>query len=613
MGILYLDGQRLRRSLLAATDWVEAGRDELNRINVFPVPDGDTGTNFASTLRAVADAVRGLDHPTLPSVAQAMSDSSLAGAHGNSGMLLSQFLMGFGEPLRDLSTATPSDVAGGIRLGADRLYGALDEPVEGTILTVCREVAEAAESVAATSSDFVAFMRHLQDRAREALARTPDLLAALRDAGVVDAGAKGFVRVIEGVVRLIEGQPIEPAAPPTTDAHPSAAASTHVVMDRDFQFCTEVMLRGSALPTATQVRSQLRVLGGSIVLIAASDRMKIHIHTNAPQQVFDLAGSWGTVESTRADDMRKQHRELHVDRRPVAIVVDSTADLPDSWIDERGIVVVPIQVMDGERTYTDRVDIDGPEIYGRMQRDRAVFSTSQPAPGAFATAFRDAGNAGDRVLCITVAGALSGTIGAARAAAKTLGGKPPVEVLDSRTVSLGLGLLAVRAYELVTEGLTLPEITAELERIRDQSGSLITFDTLENLVRSGRVSRLRGWLGSLLSVKPILEVDRQGNVAPVDRARGREAVMARVMEILDTRLTPRPQRLRVGIAHANAAAVARELEHQITERFAPLDCVVGDVTAAIGIHAGPGAWGVFYQVEDGTPPAARNNPDLAAL
>lgn len=606
MGILYLDGERLRRSLLAAADWVEAARDELNRINVFPVPDGDTGTNFTSTIRAVADAVRGMDEPTLPRVARAMSDASLAGAHGNSGMLLSQFLMGFGEPLRGLVTASPSDVAGGIRLGADRLYGALDEPVEGTMLTVCREVAETAESLAGSTSDFVAFMRQIQERARTALARTPELLAALRDAGVVDAGAKGFVRLIEGIVRLIDGLPIEPAAPSAVAQAPSAAATAHVAADRDFRYCTEVMVTGDTLPTATRVRSQLRPLGGSIVLIASSDRMKIHIHTNAPQQVFDLAGGWGTVVTTRADDMRRQHRELDATRHPVAIVVDSTADLPDAMIDARGIVVVPIQVMDGAKTYTDRVDIDGPEIYERMLGHKAVFTTSQPPPGAFATAFREAANTADHVLCLTVAGALSGTLGAARAAAKTLANDPPVEVFDSRTVSLGLGLLALRAHELVHEGFSVTQMVEELNRIRDRSGTLITFDTLENLVRSGRVSRMRGWLGSLLNVKPIVELDRLGNITPLERARGRDAVMARVFEILDQRLTPRPQRLRFGIAHANALAVARQLERELTDRFAPIECIVGDVTAAIGIHAGPGAWGVFYQVEDGAPAALRN-------
>ena len=130
-GIQYLDGPRLRRSILAAADWVDAARDELDRINVFPVPDGDTGTNFAMTLRAAAEGVRGLEHSELPAVARAMANSCIFGARGNSGMLLSQFVLGFREALGTRLTATSHDVARAIRCGALRLYEALDEPVEG--------------------------------------------------------------------------------------------------------------------------------------------------------------------------------------------------------------------------------------------------------------------------------------------------------------------------------------------------------------------------------------------------------------------------------------------------------------------------------------------------
>jgi DegV family protein with EDD domain len=144
-----------------------------------------------------------------------------------------------------------------------------------------------------------------------------------------------------------------------------------------------------------------------------------------------------------------------------------------------------------------------------------------------------------------------------------------------------------------------------LTRIRDQSGGLFTVDTFENLLRSGRVGRGRAWLGTLLDVKPILEVTPDGRVAPLDRVRGREALLPRVLRHLDRRLTPRPRELRVGIVHAHAPDVAARLRDDIQARFAPKDCLVSDVTAALGVHAGPGAWGIFYQVEDQSPSASR--------
>jgi uncharacterized protein len=602
VGIAYLDGPRLRRSLLAAADWVDAARDELNRINVFPVPDGDTGTNFALTLRAVAAGVRRLeDRAPLPLVTRAMADACVLAARGNSGMLLSQFLVGFHERLGARETADAGDVAAAIRAGANRLSDSLDEPVEGTILTVSRDVADAAERVARETSNFEDLMRRLLDHAQTSLARTPELLTVLKESGVVDAGGKAFVLLLEGIVRFIEGDPIVPVEHPPDYDVPEAAALAEVAAEHDFAFCTEVLVQGDHLPPAIAVRTALRQLGGSIVVLASGDLLKVHVHTDAPDRVFALAAGWGTIQSTKADDMRAQHRALaHAERRRLALVVDSSCDLPDELLDRHGIVVVPIQVLEGGTTYLDRVGITPDELYRRMG-EGAVFTTSQPTPAAFVQGFEDALSSADAVVAILLAKALSGTFASGQAAAKALG--RPITLVDSRSASLGLGLLALRAVELIEAGWPADRIAAEIARVRDRSGGLFTVDTFENLLRSGRVGRGRAWLGTLLDVKPILEVNQEGRVVPLDRVRGREALVPRVLRHLDQRLTPRPRALRVGIVHAHAPEVAARLRDDIQARFAPKDCLVSDVTAALGVHTGLGAWGIFYQIEDPSPSA----------
>jgi len=606
VGIAYLDGPRLRRSLLAAADWVDAGRDELNRINVFPVPDGDTGTNFAMTLRAVATAVRHLDRRApLPVVTRAMADACILAARGNSGMLLSQFLLGFRDALGDRDTASAPEVAAAIRAGAVQLQESLDEPVEGTMLTVSRDVADAAERAAAETENFEDLMRHLLDHGQSSLERTPELLAALKESGVVDAGAKAFVLLIEGIVRLIEGDPIIPAAAPTFEL-PLAAAEAEVAHERDYGYCTEVLVRGAGFPPSTEIRQALRELGGSIVVLTSGDLLKVHVHTDEPTRVFALAEHWGTIETTKADDMRAQQveerrrRTLYVERRALAVLVDSSCDLPDEVLDRYGIVMVPIQVVEGEHTYLDRIGISREELYRRM-RDGAVFTTSQPTPAAFIQGFEDALSIANGVLGVLLAKSLSGTFASGLAAAKALG--KPITLVDSRSASLGMGMLALRGAELVEAGWEAPAIATELGRIRDQSGGFFTVDTFENLLRSGRVGRGRAWLGSLLDVKPILEVASDGRVVPLDRVRGRDALIPRVLRHLERRLTPRPQQFRIGIVHVDAADVAERLRGDIEARFSPRDCFVSEVTAALGVHTGPGAWGIFYQIEDPAPPA----------
>jgi len=590
VGIAYVDGPRLRRSLLAAADWVAAGRDELNRINVYPVPDGDTGTNLCLTLRAVAQALRELGDAPLPDVTSAMAAASVRGARGNSGMMLSQFLLGLQEGLGQRLRATARDLAAAVRRGFDRLYGSLDEPVEGTILTVARAAADEADR-AEGERDIKVFITRLVQRADAALQRTPELLAVLKAAGVVDAGAKGFVRFLDGVKRLIEDGHLAEGA--VDRLVPNAAAQTEVAAERDFQFCTEVMVRGTARPAPAQVRQALRALGGSIVVLEAGDVLKAHVHTDSPQAVFDLARGWGTVEYTKADDMRAQHAAL-VAKRPIAFVADTACDLPDSVVFEHRITLVPTQLIMDDRVYRDRFEMTSAEFFGRL-RAGVEATTSQPAPQAFHEAFGDATRDADAVIAVVLSGALSGTFANAEAAARAFDGR--VRVVNSRSASLGEGLLVLRGVELAARGWAPDAIARELERVTSQSGLLFTVATFDRLVRSGRLSRARAWLGTRLNIKPVMALSPEGRIEPVAKARGSSGARKRILELLEKALAGRRE-LRLGVAHGDVPALAEELRAELVTRYHPKECLVCPITPVVAAHAGVGAWGVFYQIED---------------
>ncbi len=603
IGIAYIDGPRLARSVYAAADWVAAGRDEINRLNVFPVPDGDTGTNFSLTLRAVADACRALGDATLSETAGTMARGAVLGASGNSGMLLAHFLLGFSESIGNRKTATAPEIAAAMRRGADTLYSSLDEPREGTILTVAREAAAAAERAAADSPDFSEFMRRMLAEGEVALAHTPELLAVLKQAGVVDAGGKGFMRMIEGVVRFIQGDPILAAPPGESAPYRFPAAEFTVAAERDYQFCTEFIARGEQLPAANEVRAAMHQFGGSVVVAVVADILKVHVHTDTPDAVFIYAGRWGTLTSTKADDMRAQHRALsHLERRPVAVVTDTSADLPDSVLDRHHIALVPLQILFGDVVFQDRVGIRPEEFYRRLRAAKELPTTSQPTPGDFVRVFRSALEEADEVVAVLLGASLSGTYQAAQAAVKAAG-LERVTLVDSRAASLCLGLLALRAAELAESGWQAPQIAAELERVRDQSGVLLTVETYENLIRSGRVSRGKAWLAGMLDVKPILSLDRTGRIVPVDRVRGREAVINRMLALVDQALTPRPKVVRFGVAHAEAPEVAERVRTALVAAYRPRDCFVSLATGVLGTHVGHGAWALCWQVEDGAPTA----------
>jgi hypothetical protein len=604
IGIAYVDGPRLARSMYAAADWVAAGRDEINRLNVFPVPDGDTGTNFTLTLRAVADACHALGDASLSVTAQTMARGAVLGARGNSGMMLAHFLLGFSEGIGNRATATAIEIAAAIRTGSDTLYGSLDEPREGTILTVAREAAAAAERAARDSPDISVFMRRMLQEGEVALAHTPELLAVLKEAGVVDAGGKGFVRMLEGVVRFIQGDPILPAAPGEPSSYTFPAAETTVAAERDYQFCTEFIARGEQLPPMNEVRAAMHQFGGSVVVAVVADILKVHVHTDTPEAVFTFAGRWGALTFTKADDMRAQHRALsHPERRPVAIVTDSSADLPDAVLDRHHIALVPLQIVFGDTVFQDRVGIKPEEFYRRLREARELPTTSQPTPGDFVRVFRSALEEADEVLAVLLGSGLSGTFQAAQAAVKSAG-LDRIRLVDSRAASLSLGLLALRAAELAESGWRAAEIATELDRVRNQSGLLLTVDTYDNLIRSGRVSRGKAWLAGMLDVKPILSLDQAGRVVPVDRVRGREAVVSRILAMVEQQLTPRPKSVRFGVVHAEAPEMAERVRTALVAAYQPRDCFVALATGVLGTHVGPGAWAVCWQVEDDAPDGA---------
>ena len=603
MGIAigYVDGPRLRRSLLAAAEWVRSGREELNRINVFPVPDGDTGTNFTLTMRSIAEALHRLrpDAP-LPEVAHAAAEASVMGARGNSGILLSYFVVGFHESIGHRVSRTAHVLAAALRRGFERLAEGLSNPVEGTILTVCRAAAEEAEEAAREEQDLYHVVRRTLARSEEALQRTPELLEVLKLAGVVDAGGKGFVRVLEGIMRLIHGHPLaEVEMPRLVGTAPAATAQVEVA--EDFQFCTEGLVKGDALPSSATVRAMLSGLGGSLQVVRTEDLLRVHIHTNEPRLVFDLAAPWGEVLNTKADDMREQHRLLAAEvGQSTVVICDSACDLPDEVLDRYGIGLVPLQLILGDTILEDRIGITPEDFYAKLREGSIHPSTSQPPPATFAAAFEHARATADEVVAVVLSSGLSGTYASADSARRGFapGG---VHLVDSLSASFGIGLLTLRGAELAEQGWRGADLKRELERVRDQSGMLLTVDTMDSLLRSGRVSRFRAFLAGFLDLKPVLTMDREGKVVPVDRVRGREALFQRALAFVAQRVPKDAQRLRFGVAHADCPDVAERIRDELVARYHPLDVFVGPATSVLGTHVGIGAWGIFWQVEDGTP------------
>ena len=604
MQIGYIDGPRLRRALTAGCHWAQQQRGELNRINVFPVPDGDTGTNLYLTVQAIADHLEQSTERSVGMVAQEAAQAAVLGARGNCGMMLSHFLLGFARNIEGRSRIGASDFGGALEAGVQSLSEALEAPVEGTILTVMRDTARAVSG--AQIDDIAPLAEHMLDRARDSLERTPELLPVLSAAGVVDAGAMGFVSLLEGAVMFLRGEPLSTENGEDFTAGPPVVASIEYP-DRveRYRFCTEALVRGNDLPDQAEVRGGLCDRGDSMIVIRSDDVLKVHIHTDEPEEVFSYLKGLGDLVTHKAEDMGAQYdaverasgSHLALARRPVGVLTDSAADLSEEIIRAHGIQVVPMMLVDGDDVYRDGVDMTGERFHKILASQEQLPTTSQPSPASFLEGFKRAAADAEQVVGVVLSSGLSGTYASAEAAAAQ-DSDLPIHLADSRGASLLQGLLVLKATELAEMATPADEIVKELTRIRDQSGIMFTIETFDRLLASGRVSRSKAFFGTLLNVKPILAIDREGKVVPRGTAIGRRRVTLALLDAVAEDMGRVPETVRFGIVHVGLPEIISEVRELLVARYGEVEILSAPITPVIATHIGIGAWGLAYMVED---------------
>ena len=320
--MITMDGAAYRRMLLSAAASIERNKEAINELNVFPVPDGDTGTNMSMTLNTAAQDLRRVEHPTLTKAADIAASAMLRGARGNSGVILSLLFRGFSKALKGLEETDGVGLASAINAGVEAAYKAVMKPAEGTILTVSRLSGAAAAEFAAENADLDATLMRAIEAAKEALAETVNQNPVLKKAGVVDAGGMGFVTILEGMLSSLRGQDIEPPAEGETKAGADFAALTDE--DITFTFDTVFIVRKTTDKSIEPFRAYLSSIGDSLVIGEDDDAFKVHVHTDIPGAALTEAQKYGTLELAKIENMRTQYEDMAAGRKP-----QSTDDLED--------------------------------------------------------------------------------------------------------------------------------------------------------------------------------------------------------------------------------------------------------------------------------------------
>ncbi|MBQ6469683.1 MAG: DAK2 domain-containing protein [Lachnospiraceae bacterium] len=311
-----IDAVLLKDMFTAGAHYLSAEKEHINELNVFPVPDGDTGTNMTMTIMSAVDALNAVDRPTMENISKAISSGSLRGARGNSGVILSQLFRGFTKVIRDFDELDALTLATAMNRAVDTAYKAVMKPKEGTILTVAKSMALKAAELAPETQDLERFFDDILEEGESTLARTPEMLPVLKEAGVVDSGGKGLLTVLHGAIDLYKGieidlSELEKAGAPAQE--PMRRTREHIETDDiRFGYCTEFIIlleKPFSESDEAGMKEYLCSIGDSLVLVADDEIVKIHVHTNDPGLALQRALEYGQLTRLKIDNMREEHRE----------------------------------------------------------------------------------------------------------------------------------------------------------------------------------------------------------------------------------------------------------------------------------------------------------------
>ena len=312
MAVKTINTEMLQKMFLAGAANLEAKKEIINELNVFPVPDGDTGTNMTLTIMSAAKEVKALENPNMLAIAKAISSGSLRGARGNSGVILSQLLRGFTKEIREYDEIDTSILARACERATATAYKAVMKPKEGTILTVAKGASQKAAELAETTDDLDTFISEVIAYAQEVLSRTPEMLPVLKEAGVVDSGGQGLLEVLHGAYDAFLGKEIDYSAIEATSGTTMVKPGQQAETDIKFGYCTEFIIMLEKEFTSkdeAEFKAYLESIGDSIVCVADDDVVKIHVHTNDPGLAIQKALTYGQLSRMKIDNMREEHQE----------------------------------------------------------------------------------------------------------------------------------------------------------------------------------------------------------------------------------------------------------------------------------------------------------------
>lgn len=584
----YITGQDLYQMFSYGSAYIVKKRKKLNDINVFPVADSDTGNNLASTLQAIAMKSRRDEsfHYALESI----SESALFGARGNSGVIFAQFVNGLRFASQGKEKVTIEEFAEMVNKSVVFTYSSLENPVEGTMLTVIKDWASSLGQFAKKQYKHV---KHVFEQAFEfaknSLEQTKEKLQILKKYNVVDSGAMGFVLFLEGINSYYNHDPIEHEIYEDIDLE-----DTHVTDEEvNFRYCTEGLVRIQTELKEKDLREALHHLGDSLIIAKGLNIFRIHIHTNEPAEVFKILSQYGRILNQKVDNMIL---DMHLDKTTAkrVIVTDSIGDLDQDFVNEHHIVVVPIYITVDGVEYFDKLTMNNDILFDLIPRANEYPTTATPAVKYVHDLMKRLSDKFEEILVITVAKNLSAThqILADEAQKLNDAGKK-VYVIDSLNNSATEGLLVKKAVDMHLAGEATEDIVMAIEEAKKKTNILVCLNTFKYAMMSGRLPKVVGKIGNFIGMRPIMTLDKTGAGAAFGMAFSKKGITKKIVKIVQKDLAEKGIE-RYALVHCLNQELLDEYKKMFTEIIGKAPEFVTEVSSAVAIHSGIGTVAIGY-------------------
>ncbi|WP_454783391.1 DegV family protein [Legionella sp. WA2022007384] len=587
-----LNAESIHGAIINGCHQLISKREELNRINVFPVADGDTGDNMASVCVAIIEysEIKEDNKLTLESIAQA----AILGSRGNSGILLTQFFLGLHQYLPISNKLNVGNLCSALKRIGEEINSVLSAPVEGTIITLIKKLAEFVNSQNHPNS-IVKTMNIITPMLKKEVEKTKTTLKIAREAKVVDAGALGFYYFIEGFTDfLAKGVVLKSSTP--HKIHPSQAHDHQMIEQPQFRYCTEAVLR-NPLISQHELVQQFNNKGDSLAAIGTKDLLKVHIHTNEPTHLFSTLYRLGTVKYPKVDDMQRQYEVQFAKKHSIALVTDSSADLPQDLLDKYQIHTIALNIHIGEHDFLDKYSFEPNHFYNQLQNLPTYPKTSCISPYQVKQYLNRLRAHYNHVLILSISSAMSGMYAAFIEASKE---DPQITVLDTKTNSASHGLLLHYSGELIAAKLPFAEVIRRVQVAIKNTFIFVLVNQFDSMIRSGRMSKLSAKLASWSHIKPIVSIDKYGRGIVAGKSLSSAKGLGKLIQLVQMQLKKANAHLEdYAIVHADNHEYATLLAKTSSEYFNKDPLFINTVSLVIGLHAGKGCVAIAARITPG--------------